>query len=193
MKLISSISIADEKLQEFKKLCPELEIMQVKTFTEPDNQAEVLLTYGWDVKKETLDLFPNLRWIQSMSAGVDMLPLETIAEKKIMLSNVQGAHKIQMSEHVIWSMLMLLRQGATFVHQQDKKSFSAKPKVDEMKGKTVCIVGAGTIGREIALKCSVFGMKVLGISVRANRIKHLRKHIKLKIWIRLLAKAILLS
>lgn len=164
MRLISSISFTDEKIQEFQQLCPGVEIVQVKGFTEPDLEAEVILTYGWDVKKDTLDLFPNLRWIQSMSAGVDMLPLDTIAEKKIMLSNVQGAHQIQMSEHVIWSMLMVLRQGATFVHQQDKKSFSAKPKVDEMYGKTVCIVGAGTIGREIALKCSVFGMKVLGVS-----------------------------
>lgn len=93
-----------------------------------------------------------------------MLPLKAIAEKGIRLANVQGAHKIQMSEHVIWSMLMLLRQGAVFVHQQDHKSFSAKPKIDEMYGKTVCIVGAGTIGREIALKCSAFGMKVIGVS-----------------------------
>lgn len=164
MKLISSVKISEDKLERLKAVKPEAQIIQVKEFTERDEDAEVLLTYGWDIKEQTLDLFPNLKWLQSLSAGVDMLPLKKIAARNIMLTNVRGAHSIQMAEHVIWSMLMLLRQGVVFVQQQEKKVFSAKPKVDELFGKTVCVVGAGTIGREIAKKCEAFDMKVYGVS-----------------------------
>lgn len=164
MRVISSIKISEERLKKLVASQPRAEIVQVKEFAEPDEKVEVLLTYGWDIKEDTVSLFPNLRWIQTLSAGVDMLPLKRFAEKDIILTNVKGAHKIQMAEHVIWSILMLLRQGQTFVRQQDKKIFSAKPKVDEMYGKTVCVVGAGTIGREIAERCNAFGMKVYGIS-----------------------------
>lgn len=164
MKVISSIKMGEDRVEKLLQAQPMAQIIQVKDFSEKDEEAEILLTYGWDIKKETLDLFPNLKWVQTLSAGVDALPLARLAEKDIILTNVRGAHKIQMAEHVIWSMLMLLRQGVTFVRQQENKVFSAKPKVDEMYGKTVCIVGAGTIGKEIAKRCSAFGMTVYGVS-----------------------------
>jgi len=164
MKVLSSVKIGEERLGKLLKAQPQAEIVQVKEFSVEDRQAEILLTYGWDIKKETLDLFPNLKWVQTLSAGVDALPLAKLAEKDVLLTNVKGAHKIQMAEHVVWSMLMLLRQGTTFVKQQQQKVFSAKPKVDEMYGKSVCIIGAGTIGKEIAQRCAAFGMTVYGVS-----------------------------
>lgn len=164
MKVISSIKIGEDRQKMLLSVQPDVQIVQVKDFSAGDDDAEVMLTYGWDVKAETLGKFPRLSWIQTLSAGVDMLPLDTIAKRDIILTNVRGAHKIQMAEHIIWSILMLLRQGKTFVRQQDSKVFDAKPKVEEMFGKTVCIVGAGTIGKEIAQRCSAFGMKVYGIS-----------------------------
>ncbi len=169
MKVISSIKMGEDRLEKLLSVQPQAQIVQVKDFTEMDNEAEVLLTYGWDIKKETLDLFPNLKWIQTLSAGVDALPLAKIEEKGAILTNVRGAHKIQMAEHVVWSILMLLRQGVTFVQQQEKKIFSPKPKVDEMYGKTVCVVGAGTIGKEIAQRCRAFGMTVYGVSRKGGQ------------------------
>jgi len=165
VRLLSSVKISEDKLQKIMAAQPEVEIIQVKDFTQADEKAEMLLTYGWDIKEHTVNQFPNLRWVQTLSAGVDMLPLKKLESKNITLTNVRGAHKIQMAEHVIWSMLMLVREGQVFVHQQDKKVFSAKPKIDELYGKTVCIVGAGTIGREIARKCRAFDMKVYGVSL----------------------------
>lgn len=169
MKVLSSIRMGEDRVEKLLAVQPQAEIVQVKEFSEADQEAETLLTYGWDIKKETLDLFPRLRWIQTLSAGIDALPLGKLADKGVILTNVKGAHKIQMAEHVIWSILMLLRQGFTFVQQQEKKVFSAKPKIDEMYGKTVCIVGAGTIGKEIAKRCSVFGMTVYGVSRRGEQ------------------------
>lgn len=164
MKMISTMPLSPEQIEQLKKVRSDLEIVTVKKFSEPDPKAEVLLTYGWDVTEETLELYPSLKWIQGMSAGVDRLPLTKLAEKDILLTNVRGAHSIQMAEHVIWCILNLLRQGRQVMHQQDQKVWSAKLRIEEMYEKTVCIVGAGTIGEAVAEKCRAFGMMVLGVS-----------------------------
>ncbi|AHF06533.1 D-2-hydroxyacid dehydrogenase [Desulfitobacterium metallireducens] len=164
MKIISTMSLKPEQLDQAKAVRSDLNIEVKKQFTECDAQVEGLLTYGWDVTEQTLELYPNLKWIQAMAAGVDQLPLHAFASKGILLTNVRGAHSIQMSEHVIWCILNLLRQGKTVMYQQEQKVWSAKLKIDEMYGKTVCIVGAGTIGAAVAEKCHAFGMTVWGIS-----------------------------
>lgn len=164
MKIISTMSLKPEQLEQAKAVRPDLDIEIRKQFTDRDEQAEGLLTYGWDVTEQTLALYPNLKWIQAMAAGVDQLPLQAIAAKGILLTNVRGSHSVQMSEHVIWSILNLLRQGKAVMRQQEQKIWSAKLKIEEMNAKTVCIVGAGTIGTAVAEKCHAFGMKVWGIS-----------------------------
>jgi Phosphoglycerate dehydrogenase and related dehydrogenases len=169
MKILSSIKISDDLLKKLLAIRPGAQIVQVRDFTEADPEADVLLTYGWDIKKDTIDLYPSLKWIQTLSAGVDMLPLDRLVSRGVMLANVKGAHKIQMAEHVIWSILMLLRQGNTFVSQQEQKIFSVNPKISEMYGKSVCIVGAGTIGKEIAKRCGAFGMTVYGVSLHGGQ------------------------
>lgn len=164
MKIISTMPLTPEQLEQVKAARPDLEIEVCKKFTDRDEQAEGLLTYGWDVTEQTLALYPNLKWIQGMSAGVDKFPLKALSEKGILLTNVRGAHSVQMSEQVIWGILNLLRQGRTVMHQQDQKLWSSKFRIEEMCEKTVCIVGAGTIGEAVAEKCRAFGMTVLGIS-----------------------------
>jgi len=168
LKIISTMMLKPEQLEQIKAVRPDIIIEVSKQFTERDEQVEGLLTYGWDVTDQTLELYPKLKWIQAMGAGVDKLPLEVLAAKEILLTNVRGAHSVHMSEHVIWSILNLLRQGRTVMHQQDQKIWSAKYRIEEMYEKTVCIVGAGTIGEAVAEKCQAFGMKVWGISQRGR-------------------------
>jgi len=164
MKIVSTITIEEKELARFKTIKPDAEFEIVKSFSAPDDRVEVLLTYGWDVKEETLDLYPNLRWIQAMVAGVDALPLSKLAARRIVLTNVRGTHKIQMAEHTIWSLLTIMRQGLTLFKQQEQKVWNARVRIEEMHDKTVCIVGTGEIGQAIAEKCRAFGMKVLGVS-----------------------------
>lgn len=165
MKILSSLPIRDEQREYARSINGDFQLAHVKEFDEPDDEAEVLVIFGWEeLAEETLRLYPRLRWIQAMSAGVDRLPLRTLAEREIVLTNVRGVHQIQMSEHIMWSMLTLVRQGHAYVRQQEKKIWDPMIRLDELYGKTVCIVGAGSIGEATAAKCRTFGMKVLGIS-----------------------------
>jgi len=69
-----------------------------------------------------------------------------------------------MSEHILWSILTIMRQGQIFIRHQEQKVWDPKVRLEELYGKTVCIVGAGSIGEAVAKKCRAFGMTVWGIA-----------------------------
>lgn len=164
LRILSTLPIKDDQREQVESITKDAEYLYIKEFNEPDEKAEILVTFGTTVTEEILAQYPHLRWIQAMFAGVDSFPLETLAKRGITLTNARGAHQIQMAEHVMWSMLTLLRQAHVYIQQQEKKIWNPAVKLDELYAKTVCIVGAGRIGEAVAEKCRAFGMTVLGIS-----------------------------
>ncbi len=164
MRILSTLPIKDEQRAEVQGIKQEAEYLHIENFKEHDEKAEILVVFAKPLRAEELGNYPNLRWIQMMSAGVDNLPLAELAKRGIILTNARGAHQVQMTEHVMWSLLTLFRQAHVYIRQQEQKVWNSGVKLDEMYGKTVCIVGAGRIGEAVAEKCQGFGMTVLGIS-----------------------------
>lgn len=164
MKILCSLPVRKEQREQVRSILNEAEFLGVKDFSQVDQDVEVLVSFGQDIKEETLFHYPKLRWIQVMSAGIDHLPLQAMAERGVALTNTRGAHYIQMSEHIMWSILTIMRQGQISISNQDRKVWDPEVRIEELYGKTVCIVGAGSIGEAVAKKCRAFGMTVWGIS-----------------------------
>ena len=164
MKILCSLPVRKEQREQVRSILGEAELLGVKDFSQVDPEVEVLVSIGQDITEETLLNYPKLRWIQVMSAGIDHLPLQAIAEHGVALTNARGAHQIQMSEHIMWSILTILRQGQISIRHQERKVWDQEVHIEELYGKTVCIVGAGSIGEAVAKKCRAFGMTVWGIS-----------------------------
>jgi len=125
------------------------------------NQADVV--YGWihHFPKNLLARAPGLKWIQTMSAGVDRLP-EELLKSAVRIANASGLHGTPMAEVVLEMMLMFVKDAPSCFRMKEKKEFKRyTPKV--LKGQTVGILGLGVIGKEIARLCKAFGMRVLGI------------------------------
>jgi len=101
------------------------------------------------------------KWIQTMSAGIDLLP-EEIRRSRIRIVNTSGLHGTPMGEMVLEIMLMFAKDApACFRMKQAREWKRFRPKL--LKGQTVGILGLGVVGREIARLCKAFGMKVIGI------------------------------
>ncbi len=164
MKILCSLPVRKEQREQVRSILSNAEFLGVKDFSQVDQDVEVLVSFGQDITEETLFHFPKLRWIQVMSAGIDHLPLQAMAGRGIVLTNARGAHQIQMSEHILWSILTIMRQGQISIHHQERKVWDPEVRIEELYGKTVCIVGAGSIGEAVAKKCRAFGMTVWGIS-----------------------------
>lgn len=170
MKILCSLPVRKEQREQVRSILSDAEFVGVKDFSQVDQDVEALVSFGQDITEETLFHFPKLRWIQVMSAGIDHLPLQAIAARGIALTNARGAHRIQMSEHILWSILTIMRQGQISIRHQERKVWNPEVRIDELYGKTVCIVGAGSIGEAVAKKCRGFGMSVYGITQVVNNL-----------------------
>ena len=111
-----------------------------------------------------IELFPNLRYIQLTSAGYDRVPLDYIDSHGIELHNARDVYSIPMAEHAVSGVLQLYRQTRVFDRNQREHRWEKIRNLSELYGKTVCIVGCGSVGTECAKRFHAFGCRVIGVS-----------------------------
>jgi len=134
-------------------------------------QAEVLYT-GHVLPNP--EMAPSLQWIQFHFAGIDRFIDELIFKKNgLRVTTLSGAATIQIGEHVVSMMLALSRRLPAMLASQ-KKSEWPKDRFErfapfELYGKTVGIVGYGSIGRQIARLLQPFGVNVLATKRNAMK------------------------
>lgn len=112
-----------------------------------------------------IDKFPNLKFIQLTSAGLDRVPVERINEKGIVLKNARGVYSIPMAEWALSGVLALYKNMETFTENQKNHSWTKNRNIRELSGDSVLIVGCGSIGTECAKRFKAFGMNVLGADI----------------------------
>lgn len=122
--------------------------------------ADVLITWGQHHIAELLPKARQLKWIHSLSAGVDELLCPALVASDIIVTNSKGIHGIPIAEHVLAMMLTFTRSlRETFANQQQHRW---QPLCyDELYDKTLAIIGLGSIGREVAKRAKNMGMRVI--------------------------------
>ncbi|ABR50309.1 D-isomer specific 2-hydroxyacid dehydrogenase, NAD-binding [Alkaliphilus metalliredigens QYMF] len=123
--------------------------------------TEVLITF--QCTKEMVAGAPKLKWIQGVSAGIDAMPLEEITSREIILTNGKGIHGTHMAEYALAAMISLARNLHLVFRNQTKRKWERDILQGEIFGATVGILGLGSIGKEVAKKASLMGMKVIGL------------------------------
>lgn len=126
------------------------------------SKAEILVTYGEDLKEHHLPKAEKLEWIFVASAGVEKMPAKAIVERGIYVSNVRGIHKKPMTESVLAHILAHKRALPFIYEQQAKKEWNKKAKLSELNGSTALIIGPGAIGAEIGRILQAFDVKTIG-------------------------------
>jgi len=128
-------------------------------------EADVLVVSGlW--RNELIVAAPRLRFIQSISAGVDQYSREALSARGIRLASAQGANERAVAEHAMSLILALTRQ-LHFARDNQAKKFwrgmisDLTRREDELGGKTLLVVGLGRIGSRLAALARAFGMRVV--------------------------------
>lgn len=112
--------------------------------------------------------FKNLRYIQLTSAGLERVPLELIKRRGIKVYNAAGVYSVPMAELVLSGVLQIYKKSRFFYENQKRHCWRKHRELQELSGKTVCILGCGSVGTECAKRFKAFGCRVLGIN------RHLR-------------------
>ncbi|NOJ45965.1 D-2-hydroxyacid dehydrogenase [Bradyrhizobium archetypum] len=124
--------------------------------------ASVLIGLAQTITPALVAATPGLRWIQALTTGVDPL-LSLDLSEEVIVTSARGVHGPQMSEMAFTHMLALARDLPRMVVNQHRQSWDRWPQ-RLLLGKTVVLVGVGAISEELAHRCKVFGMRVIGIS-----------------------------
>lgn len=130
-------------------------------------EADVVLASGmW--KNDLIPHAGKLKFIQSISSGMDQYSKEQLGAKGIRLASAAGVNARAVAEHAIALILAIARRLPEARDNQHKKVWRGmlgdlSQREDELGGKTLLVVGMGRIGSHLAMLAKAFGMKVIGI------------------------------
>ena len=124
-------------------------------------EAEVVIAPTLPWLPEALAGLPSVRWVHFLSAGVDRIWAMDADWSRYRLSKSVGVHAATISEYVLGAVLYALKGFGTFAHQQRRREWK-RFWLGECAGKTLGIVGVGTIGARLARHAKALGMTVIG-------------------------------
>ncbi len=130
-------------------------------------EAEILI--AWSIRPEQVKSAKRLRWIHSPAAAVHQLMFPELIESDIVLTNAREVHGPVVAEHVIALIFALAKKIPGSVELQQKHVWGQQilwdqvPRVREVAGATLGLVGLGSIGRPVLQKAKALGMRVVAV------------------------------
>jgi len=124
--------------------------------------ADVLLT--WNLPTENLgEIAPNLKWIHIIGAGVEhLLPMNWMPQS-VTLTNNKGVHSDKAGEFGLMSVLMLHSHMPAILTNQQTKTYESLYSTP-IEGRTLVVVGTGSLGGATAKAVSALGAHVIGVN-----------------------------
>lgn len=116
-----------------------------------------------DLPLDHLARMKGLKMIQSLSAGVDTLPWSHIGEDITVCGNM-GSNAESVAEHTWALILALARRLHHYLPQVKAGDFRRNHENIILSGKTLGVIGLGSIGRRVADVGKAFGMRVMGVT-----------------------------
>jgi D-3-phosphoglycerate dehydrogenase len=115
------------------------------------------------VTSEVLRKAPKLKLIGRAGVGVDNVDLAAATAAGVLVMNTPGGNAVSVAEHTLALMLSMARSvpqasASTKAGKWEKKKFLG----NELRGKTLGVVGLGSIGREVLKRAKAFEMHVVG-------------------------------
>ncbi len=132
------------------------------------------VAYTWILSPAELMGAPRLRWVHTSAVAVETLCLPELFARGVLVSNSRGVQATPIAEHVLAVTLALAKQLPFVLENQRSARWAQNELGDDrlpwlLRGRTLGLIGLGTIGREIARLAAAFGMRVVGIRRRPNR------------------------
>lgn len=121
------------------------------------SDASVLVTYAWRPEYLT----SNLAWVQSVSAGTEQFPVDEFRRAGVVLTSASGVHGPPVAEHAFALLLALTRAVGVSTRDAVEKRWRQRAG-EEIGGRTLAVLGLGTIGEEIARRADAWGLRVIG-------------------------------
>lgn len=126
---------------------------------------DVLLVYDFrtTLLEREFTRLTGLRWIHAASAGVDAVMTDDVADSDVTVTNAQGIFDRGIAEWVLGMMLVFAKDLLTTLELQRRHEWRHRNSW-LIEDRHLLVVGAGSIGREIARLAAAAGMRVDGVA-----------------------------
>ncbi len=165
MKIVLCPPVSEALCEQVRRTAPGAEVVMAPMDEAPAVVGDADVIFGM-YTEEIIRAAENVRWIQTTSAGMDMLmDIPGVREGRFKLSNASGLHALQVAEHA-WALTSALFRGLhVYIRNQIECEWKGAP-IRDLYGATAGIVGFGGIGRRYARLASGFDMRILALDVQ---------------------------
>lgn len=173
-----NFDVTESNIQAIKQAAPQANVFfcdNAEELIQKGIKAEIIICWtsggGHFICKDyCLYCTDSLKWVFSLSAGMEgVMEIAPSLLPEIKFSNTKGLHATPIAEHVLGFLLATYR-GLWTIRENQKKQRWERFVPQELSGKTVGIIGLGSIGCGIAQRCKALGMTVLGVKQRLETI-----------------------
>ncbi len=117
--------------------------------------------YDHDAMAETVRAATGLKWLNSIYAGLDFLPLDLLAEREVTITNGAGINAITIAEYVVMGMLNIAKGYREVVRAQERREWLLdSPGKRELAGSRALLLGYGAIGKLIEARLAAFDVEI---------------------------------
>ncbi|NOT04598.1 MAG: D-2-hydroxyacid dehydrogenase [Anaerolineales bacterium] len=164
-KLLILSDLADQ----YRTLIEEAQLPDLILESTPTPEIDIVLGEPSRIKAALASL-PAVGWVQSIWAGVEPL-LDPASRHNYILTNARGVFGELMSEYIIG--YLLAHERKIFQkHEAQKNKHWEDSDTGSLRGKTIGLLGVGSIGAEVALTAKFFGMTVRGYTTGSETSTH---------------------
>src|SRR5258708_309195 len=135
---------------------------------ERSGDAEVLFTNKTPLPGEFIRQLPSLKFIGVLATGFNIVDIEAAKQKEVIVANVPGYSSASVAQLVFALLLELCHHVQRHSDSVMEGKWAASPDfcywdfpLMELAGKTMGIIGFGTIGRNVGDIATAFGMNVI--------------------------------
>lgn len=153
-----------------QKQFPEIDVVHLPDYKQVDAEIpDAEIAFTWSIRPQQIKTAKKLRWIHSPAAAVHQLIFPELVNSNIVLTNAREVHGPVVAEHVIAQIFALAKKIPDAVRLQQKhewgqqKMWAELPRVREIAGATVGLIGLGSIGRAVVKNAKALGMRVIAV------------------------------
>ena len=157
----------EETIADWQSASDKVKLVRVSSDTAMGEIADADAYIG-NVSPELVQAGKKLRWVQTLSAGVEQVlhksGSDALANSDIVLTNNQIVQGPEIADHAMALLLAHTRFLPTYLKRQADENWQGRPyTLVELNGKNALVIGMGGIGMQIAIRAWAHGMKVVGV------------------------------
>jgi len=141
------------------------------------SEADIILDNKVVFTRELFQQLPRLKFICVCATGYNVIDVEAAREYGVIVSNVPAYSTMSVAQSVFAHLLNITNRVADYARQNREgmwsqcQDFSYRNlPVNELDGKTFCVIGMGSIGLKVARIAAAFGMKVVAVSSKSKEV-----------------------